>query len=99
MKNKRGKIGQMAIKVDLEKEYDCLIWDFIHGTLEVIRLSGDLVHIIRECITTVLMQLLWNGELMESFILYKGIKQGDPLSLYIFVICIERLNHGSNHVV
>ena len=53
MKNKRGKIGQMAIKVDLEKVYDRLSWDFIHETLSVIGLLRDLIRIIIECIITV----------------------------------------------
>ena len=58
MKNKRGKTGQMAIKVDLEKAYDRLSWDFIHETLGVIGLPMDLIRIIMECVTTALMQLL-----------------------------------------
>ncbi|KAH9685635.1 putative ribonuclease H protein [Citrus sinensis] len=71
MKNKGGKTGQMAIKVDLEKAYDRLSWDFIQETLG----------------------------LTESFILSRGMRQGDPLSPYIFVMCIERLNHGINQAV
>ncbi|KAH9734521.1 putative ribonuclease H protein [Citrus sinensis] len=62
MRNKGGKTGQMAIKVDLEKAYDRLSWDFIHETLRVIGLPMDLICIIMECITTVSMQLLWNAE-------------------------------------
>ena len=56
--NKGDKTGQMAIKVDLEKTYDHLSWDFIHETLGVIGLPRDLIRIIMECITTALMQLL-----------------------------------------
>lgn len=99
MRNKGGKTGQMAIKVDLEKAYDRLSWDFIQETLGVIGLPMDLIRIIMECITTVSMQLLWNGELTESFSPSRGIRQGDPLSPYIFVMCIERLSHGINHAV
>ncbi|XP_024038358.1 uncharacterized protein LOC112097385 [Citrus clementina] len=99
MKNKRGKTGQMAIKVDLEKAYDHLSYDFIHETLGVIGLQKDLIRIIMECITTISVQLLWNDELTESFIPSRGIRKGDPLSPYIFVMCIERLSHGINQAV
>ena len=89
----------MAIKVDLEKAYDNLSWNFIHETLRVIGLPQDMIHVIMDCITIVSMQRLWNGELTESFSLSRGIRQGDPLSPYIFVMCIERLSHGIDQVV
>ncbi|KAH9673090.1 reverse transcriptase domain-containing protein [Citrus sinensis] len=65
MRRKSGKIGQILIKVDLEKAYD--------------RLTS--------------MQILWNGECTEDFVPSRGIRQGDPISPYIFVLCIERLSH------
>ena len=45
------------------------------------------------------MQLLWNEELTESFTPSRGIRQGDPIYPYIFVLCIERLSHGINDAV
>ena len=47
-----------------------------------------------ECITTVQMNVLWNGELTEDFEPSRGIKQEDLISHYIFVLCIEMLSHG-----
>ena len=46
MKNKKGSDGYMAIKVDLEKAYDRLKWEFIKNTLEDIRLPLDMINII-----------------------------------------------------
>lgn len=89
----------MAIKVDLEKAYDRLSWDFIYETLREFGLPTVLVQLIMECITTATMQLLWNGEITESFTPSRGIRQGDPISPYIFVLCIERLSHGVNDTV
>lgn len=94
MRNKRGKRGQMAIKVDLKKAYDRLSWGFIHDTLLEVAIPITLVHIIMECITTAPMNVLWNGELTDEFIPSRGIRQWDTISPYIFVLCIERLSHG-----
>lgn len=91
MQLKKGKKGIMAIKVDLEKAYDRLRWCFIRDTLQQIGLPRDMVTLIMECITSTTMNVLWNGSMTEEFVPQRGIRQGDPLSLYIFVLCIERL--------
>lgn len=93
MKNKSGKVGFMAIKIDFEKAYDRLRWDFIRDTLLEIRFPPVLIEVIMECITTTSMCVLWNGEPTRAFKPKRGIRQGDPLSPYIFVLCMERLNH------
>ena len=45
------------------------------------------------CVTNVSYNVVVNGELTESFTPKCGIRQGDPLSLYIFVLCMEKLSH------
>ena len=58
MRRKMGKKGLMAIKIDLEKAYDRLNWNFIHETLMEISLPFDLVQLIIECITSNRMNIL-----------------------------------------
>ncbi|CAL9022282.1 unnamed protein product [Prunus brigantina] len=45
------------------------------------------------CVSSLTYHICVNGELIESFTPRKGIRQGDPLSLYLFVLCIEKLSH------
>lgn len=92
MRFKQGKEGWMAIKVDLEKAFDRLSWEFIEETLHDANLPPHLVQLIMSCITSSSMQVLWNGKPTDSFLPQRGIRQGDPISPYIFVLCMERLS-------
>ena len=83
----------MTIKVDLEKVYDRLRWDFIEETLEAIGIPEKLRNVIMYCITSSSMRLIWNGQPTEEFLPTRGIRQGDPLCPYIFVFFMERLSH------
>ena len=81
----------MAIKIDLEKAYDKLEWGFIKRRLIYTNLSMDLVELIMSCISSVSTSVLFNGGILELIQPSRGIKQGDPLSPYIFIMCIEFL--------
>ncbi|XP_024039517.1 uncharacterized protein LOC112098126 [Citrus clementina] len=50
-------------------------------------------------ITLASMQILWNGGYTEEFVPFRGIRQGDPISPYLFVLCIKRLSHGIHRAV
>ena len=75
MRKKMEKKGFMAIKVDIEKAYDRLNWDFIYETLQETRLPRDTIQIIMECITSATMKVLWNGEVSDEFVPSRGIRQ------------------------
>lgn len=82
MRNNKGTKGQMKIKMDLKKSYDRLSWSFIHETLLEAGIPTDFVQIIMECVTTIQMNLLGNGELINEFRPSKGIRRGSNIGLY-----------------
>lgn len=99
MRKKDGNKKMMALKIDLEKAYDRLSWDFIRDTLKEAGFNDDWIRNIMACITTTRLGILWNGEQLDWIVPSRGIRQGDALSPYIFVLCIERLCHKIREAV
>lgn len=81
----------MEVKIDLEKSYDRVSWEFIDVSLKAIGIPGFLYNIIMSVIMGSFMQILWNGIPTEKFRSARGICQGCPFSPYLFVLCMEWL--------
>ena len=92
MRHKKGSEGWMSIKVDHEKAFDRLLGDFIEDTLVDARVPSRFIRATMLCISSCSMQVLWNGDKTDEFLNSRGIRLGDPLSPYIFVLCMERLS-------
>ncbi|GAU48590.1 hypothetical protein TSUD_405800 [Trifolium subterraneum] len=93
MHKMRGKTGFAAIKVDLAKAYDRIRWSFIAEVLKEVGLPEELQNIIMHCITSVTTNVMWDGRRSSFFQPERGIRQGDPMSPYIFVLCMDKLTH------
>ena len=78
--NKKGKVGYMLLKIDVEKAYERIEWSFIKGMLIRMNLPVDLIDIIMSYISIVSTSIMVNGEALDPIFPSRGIRQGDPLS-------------------
>ena len=75
----------------MEKAYDKLEWNFIREMMIRANFTEDIVDIIMSCVSTVSTEILFNGEVLEPIYLLRGIRQGGPLSTYLFILYMEFL--------
>lgn len=87
------------MKIDLEKAYDMMDWNFIEKVLWEFNFSDKWVKLIMICVTLGESSILWNGETLNALKPICGLRQGDPLSPYLFVLCFEYLSNLINDKV
>lgn len=82
----------MAFKIDLKKAYDNVDWNFLHGCLEEFGFPPIITKLIMHCVSSSSLSIIWNGKRLPYFSPTRGLQQGDPLSPYLFMICMEKLS-------
>ena len=95
----RKKKCRLVCKLDIEKAYDSIGWEFLYKVLDKMGFGSQWLSWMKWCISTASFSVLINGSPAGFFQSSRGLRQGDPLSPYLFVIGMEALSCLINRAV
>ena len=92
-----GKTGFMVVKIDMSKAYDQVELSFLKAVMKKLGFERQWINLIMMCASIAQFSILINGVPTRKITHSRGIRQGDPISPYLFIFCAEALRSMLSH--
>jgi hypothetical protein len=92
VRRQSGKSPFFALKIDMMKAYDRIEWEYLHACLSKLGFVPTWIASVMRCVTSARYAVKVNGSLTSPVVPSRGIRQGDPISPYLFLLCTEGLS-------
>lgn len=86
---RKNKKEIALLKLDFQKAYDTVKWSFIDQLLDIMGFGVKWRGWIGQCLSTTSISILVNGSPTVPFKMERGLRQGDPLSPFLFILATE----------
>lgn len=97
--NRTAGTAKACIKADLAKAFDTCSWQALETTLTNFKFSPEYIRIIMMLVTTVSYSYLIEGSPTPQIKPGRGLRQGDPLSPYLFTLLMQNFSSVINQKV